>query len=132
MQVTLDGKALHNVNELEWVKGEIFANVWQTNWIVRIDPGSGRVVGVINLAGLLKRDRFRRGTDRRAERHRLRREARSPVRHRQELAETIRDSSARTHRDSIGRSLHNANRTPTRGRVPDLHTIPAYVVQKQQ
>ena len=58
MQVTLDGKALQNVNELEWVKGEIFANVWQTNWIVRIDPGSGRVVGAINCAGLLKREDF--------------------------------------------------------------------------
>jgi glutamine cyclotransferase len=58
VQVTLDGKALQNVNELEWVKGEIFANVWQTNWIVRIDPASGRVVGAINCAGLLKREDF--------------------------------------------------------------------------
>jgi glutaminyl-peptide cyclotransferase len=54
--VTLDGKALANVNELEWVKGEIYANVWQTDWIVRIDPFSGRVVGAINLSGLLKRE----------------------------------------------------------------------------
>jgi glutamine cyclotransferase len=54
VEVTLDGKALQNVNELEWVKGEIFANVWQTNWIVRIDPSSGHVVGAINCAGLLK------------------------------------------------------------------------------
>lgn len=53
--VTIDGKALQNVNELEWVKGEIFANVWQTNWIVRIDPGTGHVVGAINCAGLLQR-----------------------------------------------------------------------------
>jgi len=53
LQVTVDGKPLHNVNELEWVKGEIFANVWQTNWIVRIDPSSGNVIGMINLAGLL-------------------------------------------------------------------------------
>jgi glutamine cyclotransferase len=53
LQVTLDGKPLQNVNELEWVKGEIFANVWQTNWIVRIDPDSGNVIGMINLAGLL-------------------------------------------------------------------------------
>jgi glutamine cyclotransferase len=52
--VTVEGKPLRNVNELEWVKGEIYANVWQTNWIVRIDPGSGRVVGAINLTGLLK------------------------------------------------------------------------------
>jgi glutaminyl-peptide cyclotransferase len=54
IEVTIDGKPLRNVNELEWVKGEIYANVWQTNWIVRIDPGSGRVVGAINLTGLLK------------------------------------------------------------------------------
>jgi glutaminyl-peptide cyclotransferase len=32
--------------------------VWQTNWIVRIDPGSGRVVGAINCAGLYKRADF--------------------------------------------------------------------------
>ncbi len=54
VQVTLEGKPLQNVNELEWVKGEIYANVWQTNWIVRIDPHNGHVVGVINLTGLLK------------------------------------------------------------------------------
>jgi glutaminyl-peptide cyclotransferase len=54
IRVTLDGKLLRNVNELEWVKGEIYANVWQTNWIVRIDPGDGHVLGVINLAGLLR------------------------------------------------------------------------------
>ena len=53
LEVTLDGKPIRNVNELEWVKGEIFANVWETNWILRIDPGTGHVVGVINLAGLL-------------------------------------------------------------------------------
>jgi glutamine cyclotransferase len=54
IQVTLDGKLLRNVNELEWVKGEIYANVWETNWIVRIDPSDGHVLGVINLAGLLR------------------------------------------------------------------------------
>jgi glutaminyl-peptide cyclotransferase len=54
IQVTLEGKPLANVNELEWVKGEIYANVWQTNSIVRIDPHTGQVVGVINLTGLLK------------------------------------------------------------------------------
>ncbi|MGO9514595.1 MAG: glutaminyl-peptide cyclotransferase [Steroidobacteraceae bacterium] len=53
IQVTLEGKPIRNLNELEWVKGEIYANVWRTNWIVRIDPHSGQVVGVINLAGLL-------------------------------------------------------------------------------
>src|SRR5271165_2819731 len=41
LTVTLDGKPVRNVNELEWVKGEIYANVWQTDWIVRIDPHTG-------------------------------------------------------------------------------------------
>jgi glutaminyl-peptide cyclotransferase len=54
LRVTLNGNPVQNVNELEWVKGEIFANVWQTNWILRIDPASGAVVGLINLSGLLK------------------------------------------------------------------------------
>jgi glutaminyl-peptide cyclotransferase len=53
IQVTLDGKPVRNVNELEWVKGEIYANVWQTNWILRINPKDGQVVGLVNLAGLL-------------------------------------------------------------------------------
>jgi glutamine cyclotransferase len=56
IQVTIEGKPISNVNELEWVKGEIYANVWQTNWVLRIDPASGQVVGVIDLAGLLKRN----------------------------------------------------------------------------
>jgi glutamine cyclotransferase len=41
------------LNELEYVKGEIFANVWHTNRIARISPESGRVVGWIDLTGLL-------------------------------------------------------------------------------
>jgi len=53
IQVTLDGKPVNNLNELEWVKGEIYANLWQTNWILRIDPHDGHVVGAINMAGLL-------------------------------------------------------------------------------
>jgi glutaminyl-peptide cyclotransferase len=53
IQVTLDGKPVNNLNELEWVKGEIYANLWQTNWVLRIDPHTGQVVGAINLSGLL-------------------------------------------------------------------------------
>ena len=52
--VTLEGKPVRNVNELEWVKGEIYANVWQTNWILRIDPHTGEVVGLVDLTGLLE------------------------------------------------------------------------------
>jgi glutamine cyclotransferase len=55
IEVTLEGKTISNVNELEWVKGEIFANVWQTDFVLRIDPLNGHVVGVVNLTGLLKR-----------------------------------------------------------------------------
>jgi glutaminyl-peptide cyclotransferase len=95
IQVTLEGKPLRNVNELEWVKGEIYANVWQTNYIVRIDPGSGRVVGLINLAGLLQPSDIVC----------LRRPGRPPVRHRQELAEIIRDSAAQSPRNGARRSL---------------------------
>jgi glutamine cyclotransferase len=41
------------LNELEFVDGEIFANVWQTDRIARISPQSGKVVGWIDLQGLL-------------------------------------------------------------------------------
>ena len=41
------------LNELEYVKGEVWANVWQTNRIARISPATGRVLGWIDLSGLL-------------------------------------------------------------------------------
>jgi glutaminyl-peptide cyclotransferase len=43
-----------NLNELEYVRGEIFANIWQTDRIARISPSDGRVLGWIALNGLLK------------------------------------------------------------------------------
>ena len=52
LHVTCDGEAVSRINELEWVKGEIYANIWTTNLIVRIDPRTGHVVGVIDLAQL--------------------------------------------------------------------------------
>lgn len=51
--VTDDGRPIAALNELEFVQGEVYANVWQTDLIARIDPASGRVTGWINLAGLL-------------------------------------------------------------------------------
>ncbi|MET0289048.1 MAG: glutaminyl-peptide cyclotransferase [Pseudoxanthomonas sp.] len=53
IEVTADGKPLKNLNELEWVKGEIWANVWLTSRIARIHPGDGKVVGWIDLAPLV-------------------------------------------------------------------------------
>ena len=48
------GKPLLELNELEYVKGEIFANIWQTDRIVRIDPHDGKILGWIDMSGLLK------------------------------------------------------------------------------
>ena len=52
IHVTCDGRPIHNVNELEWVKGEIYANVWLTSLIVRIDPATGAIRGVVDLTEL--------------------------------------------------------------------------------
>lgn len=53
VNVTLDGVPLERLNELEWINGEVFANVWQTDSVVRIDPATGKVRGVIDFTGLL-------------------------------------------------------------------------------
>lgn len=47
------GQPVLNLNELEWVRGEIYANIWQTERIARISPMDGRVVGWIDCTGLL-------------------------------------------------------------------------------
>lgn len=47
-------RAIENLNELECVRGEIYANVWTTNLIARISPGDGHVIAWIDLTGLLK------------------------------------------------------------------------------
>lgn len=60
-QVTADGKPISNLNELEVVEGQLFSNIWGTDVIARIDPGTGKVVGWIDLAGLLPP--HQRGTD---------------------------------------------------------------------
>jgi glutaminyl-peptide cyclotransferase len=62
IEVTLSGKPVVRLNELEWIKGEIFANVWQTDTVVRIDPKTGEVRGVIDFSFLLPLDQ-RAGAD---------------------------------------------------------------------
>ena len=62
IDVTLSGKPVVRLNELEWIKGEIFANVWQTDTVVRIDPKTGEVRGVIDFSFLLPLDQ-RAGAD---------------------------------------------------------------------
>ncbi len=55
LQVTGGPEAIVDMrlNELEYVKGEIYANVWPTDYIVVIDPGSGEVVGWVDMVQLL-------------------------------------------------------------------------------
>lgn len=52
--VTLDGEPLDDLNELECVDGAVWANVWKTDSIYRIDPGSGQVTGHLDLRGIIE------------------------------------------------------------------------------
>ncbi len=61
--VTDHGQPLKNLNELEYIKGEIYANIWQTNTIVRIDPATGNLLGTIDCSGLLTPDDYRLRVD---------------------------------------------------------------------
>jgi glutaminyl-peptide cyclotransferase len=54
--VTDDGPPVKQLNELEYIKGEIYANVWHSDRIARISPRDGHVIGWIDLAGLLPPD----------------------------------------------------------------------------
>lgn len=55
LPVTAEGQPVALLNELEYVHGEILANVWETALIARIDPATGHVKGWINLAELWRR-----------------------------------------------------------------------------
>ena len=50
--VRLGGRPVRRLNELEWVDGEIWANIWQTDFIARINPETGIVVALVDLTGL--------------------------------------------------------------------------------
>ena len=52
IKVTADGIAVDQLNELEVVEGEIYANIWHTNTIARIDPASGKITGWIDFGKL--------------------------------------------------------------------------------
>ncbi|HYG63401.1 MAG TPA: glutaminyl-peptide cyclotransferase, partial [Thermoanaerobaculia bacterium] len=53
VRVTLEGRPLEQINELECVDGQVWANVWLRDQIVRIDPATGRVTAVVDASGLL-------------------------------------------------------------------------------
>lgn len=53
INVNYKGKPVHKLNELQYIKGEIFANIWRMDYIARIAPETGQVIGWIKLNGLL-------------------------------------------------------------------------------
>ena len=62
IRVTEAGEGVHMLNDLEWVRGELWANVYETSLVARIDPATGRVVGWVDLGMLLpeaQRDRLK-------------------------------------------------------------------------
>jgi glutamine cyclotransferase len=52
LRVQEGGRPVDQLNELEWVRGEILANIWHTRLVARIDPRSGEVLDYLDLAGL--------------------------------------------------------------------------------
>lgn len=50
------GVPIDKLNELEYIDGEIYANIWQSDRIARIEPNTGKILGWIDLTGLLKTD----------------------------------------------------------------------------
>ena len=53
IEVTFMGEEIDHLNELEYIRGELFANIWQRDYIVRIDPETGDVLGILDLTGIL-------------------------------------------------------------------------------
>lgn len=53
LPVTVRGRAITQLNELEMIDGAIFANVWHTPYILRIDPASGRVTAIVDLSAIV-------------------------------------------------------------------------------
>ena len=53
LEVFDNDSPITRLNELEYIQGEIYANVWQTDWVARIAPQTGLVIGWIDLRGLL-------------------------------------------------------------------------------
>lgn len=58
IEVSYRGTSVVKLNELEYIKGEIYANVWQTDRIARISPETGEVTAWVDLSGLLQRENY--------------------------------------------------------------------------
>ncbi len=62
-EVLYNGMPLGLINEMEWIEGKIWANVYTTNSVVIFDPSTGVVEGVVDLSGLLPREEITPETD---------------------------------------------------------------------
>ncbi len=62
LPVTMNGQPVKNLNELEWINGEIWANLWQTDKVVRINPETGQVNSYFDFTDLLP-DKMRTGNE---------------------------------------------------------------------
>ena len=60
LNVTINGRPALELNELEFIEGEIWSNVWQSDMILRIDPQTGKVTSYLDMRGVLPRE-FRTG-----------------------------------------------------------------------
>lgn len=63
IKVKLNGKSVNNLNELEYIDGKIWANIYLTDFIVIIDPETGNVIGKIDCTGILSSSLRKRDTD---------------------------------------------------------------------
>jgi len=63
VHVTHENSALSKLNELEYIDGELYANVYESDWVARIDPATGRVRALVDFAALWPRGQRTYGTD---------------------------------------------------------------------
>lgn len=62
LKITANGNAQNYLNELEFIKGYLYANIWMTNLIVKINPKTGCIVGQIDLSSLVLKERMKKPT----------------------------------------------------------------------
>jgi glutaminyl-peptide cyclotransferase len=53
IHIQAHGRPVERLNELEYINGEIYANIWGADYVVRIDPATGNINGVVDFTGLL-------------------------------------------------------------------------------
>lgn len=63
LNVKRNGESVSNINELEYIRGEIYANIWHKNYILRINPDSGKVTGIIDLEDIISPDDYNHKLD---------------------------------------------------------------------